>query len=422
MNLPIIKMLELTPNDSIMNKIGYSDYRHMLNYIAYENDVKYDDNEKIFLIDNIQWATTKENNWLWNSKFKYLKLKNIIKTIVLDCKNNTNFLQSNMQKYETGKSVVIKECIKEKYEELDWVNDILIITNIVTDSKENKFYNDSMGGMQLMYFKTINGKKVSCPLYEYEVERYEESKLHCYGRDNIHLKDTKLMHNDGIIYTFANNYKIILKTKENIQFNLINEHGKLIDICQLGIPVFWMKNNEVQLNEKERLNLIIENLGFDVQSPNLNTLTDLKKYMKEAGYCDIFINLLCNNKFTRIFQNSMFGDKKYACVDSGDFIGLTEYTKESKLIVPCWFNWVFKGIQIREDGIVNVCISIHEGIFKSNHIYGFINLKTGEYTNMCYMEDENTKHIYKNVITSEKTTIAHALEQSTKIDKTFKML
>ena len=56
----------------------------------------YSDNDEVFLISNIEWAITKEGNWLWEDKFKDMPVSEIIKIVADDHTNDTNNLQKLM--------------------------------------------------------------------------------------------------------------------------------------------------------------------------------------------------------------------------------------------------------------------------------------------------------------------------------------
>jgi hypothetical protein len=68
----------------------YSQARKHLSEIA-----EYSDNDEVFLISNIEWAITKENNWLWEDKFKSMPIREIIKVVADDHTNDTNNLQDS---------------------------------------------------------------------------------------------------------------------------------------------------------------------------------------------------------------------------------------------------------------------------------------------------------------------------------------
>lgn len=62
--------------------------RDYLSELAY-----FSDNDEVFLIGNIDWAITKESNWLWEDKFKDMPVSEIIKIVADDHTNDTNNLQ-----------------------------------------------------------------------------------------------------------------------------------------------------------------------------------------------------------------------------------------------------------------------------------------------------------------------------------------
>ena len=70
--------------------------------------------------------------------------------------------------YKTGDKVRVRE--ESETENYDsFKNKVLIITHIARGIQDYKFYDESMNGMQLMDFKTLDGKDINCSLYEYEI-------------------------------------------------------------------------------------------------------------------------------------------------------------------------------------------------------------------------------------------------------------
>jgi hypothetical protein len=87
-------ILELTASEVREKGLGwhgelYIAARNLLNDLA-----SFTDNDEVFLLGDIKWAMTKEHNWLWESKFKDMKIRTIVEIVSQDETDGTNKLQA----------------------------------------------------------------------------------------------------------------------------------------------------------------------------------------------------------------------------------------------------------------------------------------------------------------------------------------
>lgn len=81
-------------------------------------------------------------------------------------------------KLEIGMMVKLTENAKETYEDMNWKNKPLKIIHIARNEKEHRGYDETMEGMALCDFETLDGQKVCCSLYEYEFELCEQGSFY----------------------------------------------------------------------------------------------------------------------------------------------------------------------------------------------------------------------------------------------------
>lgn len=87
-NLLELTSLQLRERGVLFEGSLFIQARDYLSELAY-----YSDNDEVFLISNIEWAITKESNWLWEDKFKDMPVKKIIEIVADDHTKDTNNLQ-----------------------------------------------------------------------------------------------------------------------------------------------------------------------------------------------------------------------------------------------------------------------------------------------------------------------------------------